>query len=168
MARETASKKVNCIPYAASKRAYPSMQLLVGRRPIQLPSRACVPGDVRRAVERLNRPFVVAAELDRRFSVRRRVFFTAEDIRVECENDGELGLAYKLITEDHNRWQECDDDNQKCMEETERIESELREHEENDASSSSEDEAQSDEDICIQEWGQLGYKWFKGDDVAYI
>jgi len=163
-------EKVNPTPYLQPKCTYHSMQLTVGRRPIQLPSRACGVDDVRRAVERINRPFVVATDSnsDQRFSVRRRVFFSVEDVRVECENDDELGLACKLITEDHNRWQECDDQNRKCMEETELIELEIRTREENETSCSSEDEAQSDEDISIQEWGQMGYKWFKREDVTYI
>jgi hypothetical protein len=142
------------------------MRLLVGRRPVQLPARPCFPDDVRQAVARINRPFVVMAA--ERFAVRRRVFILAEDVRVECENDGELGLACKLVSEDHNRWQECDSANQRCMEETEQLERETREREENDDSGSSGDEAQSDEDISIQEWGQMGYKWFKREDVTYI
>jgi hypothetical protein len=105
---------------------------------------------------------------DQRFAIRRRVFISTEDVRAECENDGELGLACKLIAEDHNRWQECDDQNRKCLEETEQIESEIREREENDGTSSSGDEAQSDEDISIQEWGQMVYKWIKRVDVTYI
>ncbi len=133
---------------------------------MHLPSRPCFPDDVRKAVARINRPFVVMAA--ERFAVRRRVFISTEDVRVECENDGELGLAYKLISEDHNRWQECDSANQRCMEETEQLERETREREENDDSGSSGDEAQSDEDISIQEWGQMGYKWFKREDVTYI
>jgi hypothetical protein len=160
-------KKSQPMPLRTCKRAYPSMRLVVGRRPIQLPSRPCVSDDVWRAVGRINPPFVVNPGSEGRFSVRRRVFFSAEDIRVECENEGELGLACKLIMEDHNRWQDCDDDNQRCMRETELAESEMREREENDTSSD-EDEAHSDEDICIEEWHQRGYKWFKGDDVAYI
>ena len=149
-------------------RIHHCMQLLVGRRPIQLPSRQCAPDDVRRVVERANRPFVVDTGTDQRFAIRRRVFISTEDVRAECENDGELGLACKLIAEDHNRWQECDDQNRKCLEETEQIESEIREREENDGTSSSGDEAQSDEDISIQEWGQMVYKWIKRVDVTYI
>ncbi len=144
------------------------MQLLVGRRPIQLPSRQCVADDVRRLVEKVNRPFVVETCTDQRFAIRRRVFISTEDVRAECENDGELGLACKLIAEDHNRWQECDDQNRKCLEETEQIEKETRKREENEADSSSGDEAQSDEDISLQEWGQMGYKWFKREEVSYI
>jgi hypothetical protein len=127
-----------------------------------------VPDDVSRAVERINPPFVVG-EADQRFAVRRRVFFTAENARVECENDGKLGLACKLITEDHNRWQMCDDQNRLCMEETDALERETQKREENDATGSSgEEEAQSDEDISIMEWGQMGYKWFRREDVTYI
>ena len=121
----------------------------------------------------MNRPFVVAANntnnAEQRFAVRRRVFLCAEDARVECENEHELGLAFKLITEYHNRWQEFDEQNQKCIEETEKIELETKLRMENeDSTGSSEDEAQSDEDISIQEWGQMGYKWFRREDVTYI
>jgi hypothetical protein len=84
------------------------MQLQVGRRPVRLPSRQCVPDDVKQLVDRINPPFVVhhhggvPDSHPLSFSIRRRVFFTAEDVRVECENEGELGLAYKMVAEDHN------------------------------------------------------------------
>jgi hypothetical protein len=32
----------------------------------------------------------------------------------------------------------------------------------------SEDEAVSEEDISLEEWSQMGYKWFRRDDVVYI
>jgi hypothetical protein len=143
------------------------MQLSVGHRAVKLPSRPCFPDDVRKAVERINCPFVVSAGLnsDQRFSVRRRVFISIEDVRVECENNDELHLACKLVAESHNRWQ--DGQNQRCIDETELMERESAEKAEQESSSSG-DEAQSDEDISIQEWGQMGYKWFKREDVAYI
>ena len=72
------------------------------------------------AVERINPPFVVTGgpENEGRFAVRRRVFFETEGVRAECENDGELGLACKLIAESHNHWQEGDSQNRACIEET--------------------------------------------------
>ncbi len=147
-----------------------SMQLLVGHRPINLPARPITPADVLRAVEKMNRPFVVAVKTpaEQRFSVRRRVFILAEDIRVECETDGELGLACKLISDDHNRWQDTDTRNQECIEETERMEQAAIARMASDDSGSSGDDAQSDEDISIQEWGQMGYKWFRREDVTYV
>lgn len=162
------------------------MQLLVGRRPVRLPQGQCVPDDVKRAVQRINCPFVVfvappvsagrpaaAAMGDGgggRFSVRRKVFLTAEDVRVECENEWELGLACRMVAEDHNRWQQADDEdgsNHRCMQETEELEERAALAAESDEGHSG-DEAQSDEDISIQEWGQLGYAWFRRVDVANI
>ena len=46
-------KKSQPMPLRTCKRAYPSMRLVVGRRPIQLPSRPCVSDDVWRAVGRI-------------------------------------------------------------------------------------------------------------------
>ncbi len=40
-------------------------------------------------------------------------------------DEGALRLACKLIMEDYNRWQDRDDDNQRCMLETELAESEI-------------------------------------------
>lgn len=127
---------------------------------------------MRRAVERINPPFVVMARNEPAgrgaapsgFSVRRRVFFEAEDARVECENDGELALACKLMAEGHNRWGEFGDphtDETRHMElaAVARMEAE---------SSEDEAEARSEEDISIEEWGQMGYKWFRREEVSYI
>jgi hypothetical protein len=150
------------------------MQLQVGQRPVRLPPHQCVSDDVRRAVSRINPPFVVhhqgggSDNQPLSFSVRRRVFFTAEDVRIECENDGELGLACKMVAEDHNRWQKCDDQNRSCVEETEQMETAARERLTVAESSDEGENAMSEEDISIEEWGQMGYKWFKREDVAYI
>ena len=152
------------------------MQLLVGRRPVRLPSRRCDAECVRRAVERINPPFVVAARgefgegeaIPARFAVRRRVFFEAEDARVECENDGELALACKLMAEGHNRWDEFGDPYTPAhMDETRRMELAAVARMEAE-SSEDETEARSEEDISIEEWGQMGYKWFRREEVSYI
>lgn len=145
------------------------MRLVVGRRPVSLPPQRVAPEDVRRAVEKINCPFMVAAgSPEKRFSVRRRVFLAIDHVRVECENDGELGLACKLISEDHNRWQDGDSMNQACMDETDQMEQATLTRLASEDTGSSGDEAQSDEDISIQEWGQMGYKWFRREDVAYV
>ena len=146
------------------------MQLLVGRRPIRLPSEQCGPDGVRRAVERINPPFVVTGGPgnEGRFAVRRRVFFETEGVRAECENDGELGLACKLIAESHNHWQEGDSQNRACIEETLRMEQAAEERMHAGLSEEEGDAALSEEDISIEEWGQMGYKWFRREDVTYI
>lgn len=147
------------------------MQLLVGRRPIRLPSQQCDADNVRRAVERINPPFVVMGSPGKegRFAVRRRVFFETEGVRAECENDGELGLACKLMAESHNQWQEGDHQTRACIEETSRMElAAEKARAQADSSEGGEDEAQSEEDISIEEWGQMGYKWFRREDVTYI
>jgi hypothetical protein len=98
------------------------------------------------------------------FSARRRVFFAVEGVRVECENEQELQLACKLLSEDHNQWQ-TPDDAWRCIDETARME---RAIEESPAVVSEDEGANEDEDITIDEWSQMGYKWFKRDDVLYI
>ncbi len=147
------------------------MQLLVGRRPIQLPSQRCEAENVRRAVERINPPFVVIQGKDaERISIRRRVFFEAEGVRVECENDGELGLACKLVAESHSQWHEGDEarETQACIEETRRMEQAAEEGAQASDGGEGDAEALSEEDISIEEWGQMGYKWFRREDVTYI
>jgi hypothetical protein len=138
-----------------------SMRLFVGKRAIHLPSRWCSPEDVQREVKRRNPPLVVRGADGHRFSVGRRVFFAVDDVQVECEGEGELRLACKLSAERHNgEWQNDED--------TEAIESAVAEH--MAAPSDDEDESQprEEEDISIQEWEQLGYKWFRREDVLYI
>jgi hypothetical protein len=148
------------------------MQLVVGRRAVRLPRHGCQAEDVKHAVERINPPFVVMApDSANRFAVRRRVFLTAEDVRVECENEGELGLACKLVAEDHNRWRDSswwDDQTQACVAETEGMELAAQERLLENGEDSSGEEAKSDEDISIEEWGQMGYKWFRREEVTYI
>jgi len=69
--------------------------------------------------------------------------------------------------EDHNRWQEASDDTLDCVRETEEMgrkaEERLREADETD-----EDVPTEEEDITIEEWGQMGYKWFRKEEVLYI
>ena len=139
------------------------MKLYVGKRPIRLPGRPCAAEDVRAQVDRANPPFVVRNG-GGGFSARRRVFLAVEGVRVECENEQELQLACKLLSEDHNQWQ-TPDDAWRCIDETARME---RAIEESPAVVSEDEGANEDEDITIDEWSQMGYKWFKRDDVLYI
>ena len=140
------------------------MKLYVGRRTIGLPGRPCEAEDVRSLVERANPPFVVRNGEGGGFSARRRVFLSVEGVRVECENDQEVFLACKLLSEDHNQWQ-IPDEAWRCTEETARMERAIEEG----ASEEPEDErATETEDITIEEWGQMGYKWFRREDVLYI
>ena len=139
------------------------MKLFVGKQAIRLPSRPCEPEDVRREVKRCNPPFVVHTPDGNRFSAQRRVFLETDGgLRVECENDAELRFACKLSSEDHNAWHMPVHD-----ESTEEIEAAVAEHmaappEEEDAA------PKEEEDITIQEWEQLGYRWFGREDVLYI
>ena len=139
------------------------MKLYVGKRPIRLPGRPCMAEDVRALVDRANPPFVVKGD-GGGFSARQRVFFAVEGVRVECENEQELRLACRLLSEDHNQWQ-TPDDAWKCIDETARMERAIEES----PPVASEDEAPDEsEDITIEEWSQMGYKWFKRDEVLYI
>ena len=145
------------------------MHLSVGRRRMTLPARHCEPDDVRAAVRRWNPPFVaVKPSGERMFSTRRPVFLTCCDdaVRVECADDGEIGLACKLVAADHNRgypW----DDNHLVTAETERAEREAEERL-NAPDDESESSAQEEEDISIESWNQMGYKWFRNQDTLYI
>jgi hypothetical protein len=139
------------------------MKLYVGKRPIRLPGRPCMAEDVRAAVDRANVPFVVRTDSGG-FSARRRVFLSAEGVRVECENEQELQLACRLLSEGHNQWQ-TPDEAWRCIDETARME---RAIEESPAAPSEDECPTEDEDITIEEWGQMGYKWFKREDVLYI
>jgi hypothetical protein len=146
-------------------------RLFIGRKPLELPARRCSVDDAQGEARRRNPPFVVAAcEGAPRFNVRRRVFLVTEDgLRVECEGEGELRLACKLVVADHNRWQDAGDDTLECVRETEEMERQAEQQRAaEEEPSSGEDEPKEDEDISIEEWGQLGYKWFKKEDVLYI
>jgi len=139
------------------------MKLYVGHRPIKLPGQPCVAEDVRLAVDRANPPFVVKSD-GGGFSARRRIFLAVEGVRVECENDQELRLACKLLSEDHNQWQ-TPDDAWRCIDETARMEKEI---EDAPAVTSEDEGADENDDITLDEWSQMGYKWFKRDEVIYI
>ena len=103
--------------------------LSVERKPVRLPSGLCDAELVRRSVARIGPPLVVHTEFGKKkFSVRRRVYFSVNDLSVECENDAELRLACKLVALDHNRWQTSDDENlQHILAETEQMEAEAKE-----------------------------------------
>jgi len=145
------------------------MNLVVGKRPVVLPTHRCSVEDVEHEVRKLNPPFVVkpADPGEKSFAVRRRVFLQAGDgLRVECENDTELRFACKLAAEEHNQWQTTYDTLQ-IMKETEQME---REAEMRQAGEVEEDEdiPREEEDISIEEWAQMGYKWFKKEEVHYL
>ena len=142
------------------------MKLFVGKRPVLLPGRRCDAADVCREVSRVNLPFFVSPTDGRPFTVKRRVFLEADGLRVECEDDSELWLACKLSAEDHNRWQ-TRDETLDVIRDTERTEREIAEAltEEEDIETEAPNE---DDDITMEEWSQLGYKWFKRDEVVYF
>ena len=81
---------------------------------------------------------------------------------MECEGDVEVNFACRLAAEKHNVGQISYIDW-----DAERIEAEVEEHMN---ASDSEDESQptEEQDISIQEWEQLGYNWFRKEDVLYI
>lgn len=146
-------------------RATPSMMMItVGQRKVTLPPRPCFADDVLHEVQRLNAPFVVKGPKE--FKVRRRVFLTANGVRVECDNEHEVRLACKLCAEEHNQWQ-TSDDTRRVMRETEEIEEETKQRLAQPDDSPS-DAPVEEEDISIEEWSQMGYKWFRREDVLYI
>lgn len=138
------------------------MKLLIERRPVILPrDRPCLPDEVRARMHRANPPMVVHTNNGANFKVRRRVFFETEDVRVECENDAEVWLACRLKAEAHNAplsW---------CDPETEEIEREI-ERRGIEEVSDDEDVPAEEQDISLQEWEQLGYKWFRNEECVYI
>lgn len=151
------------------------MTLSLGkRRAVNLPSRYCDADEVRRAVVRLNPPFTVHPRQGENFSVRKRVFLSVDGLSVECENEDELHFACKLVAMDHNRWQtHTDEDNllQQNIAETERMEAEAKARMEAPLTEEDflpEEIIKEEEDITVEEWGQLGYKWFRKEDVIYL
>ena len=138
------------------------LRLFVERRPVRLPLRQCDSEDVCKAVGRLNPPLVVHTPCGGRFCTRRRVYFEAGDIRLECENEAELRFACRLSAEEHNMQYVSHDDH-----ETKRMEDAVRARMEA-SDSEPEDVPKEEEDISLQEWEQLGYKWFKKDEVSYL
>jgi hypothetical protein len=142
------------------------MRLFVGKRPIRLPGRRCDAADVCREVSRANPPFFVSPTDGRPFTVKRRVFLEAEGLRVECEDEGELRLACKLSAEAHNLWQ-TQDETLDVIRDTERAERAIAE------AQADEEEMETgapneEDDITLEEWSQLGYKWFKKDEMIYF
>ena len=94
------------------------------------------------------------------------MFLEGAGLRVECDGDGELSLACKLSAEDHNLWQ-TSEDTHACVQDTDRIEQKIQEHMQEPADEE-DDAPREEEDISLLEWAQLGYKWFKRDEVTYI
>ena len=146
-----------------------TMRLVVGNRAVRLPwSRPCDADEVRHEVDRANPPFCVHPAEAPPFTVRRRVYFEAMGLRVECEDEGELRLACKLSAEEHNRWQ-MPDDALALVRETRRMEDAARARmEEEDTEDDDEGRACEEEDITLEEWSQMGYKWFRKDEMAYV
>ena len=138
----------------------------MGKRAVRLPwSRPCDADDVLREVDRANPPFCVHPADAPPFTVRRRVFLEAMGLRVECEDSGELRLACKLSAEAHNRWQ-LPDESRAVVEDTLRMETSAGME---DGDTDDEDgRVCEEEDITLEEWSQLGYKWFRKDEMAYV
>lgn len=135
------------------------MKLFVGRRPIR-------GEDVYRLVSRARCPFVVKTADGKGFKTTPRVFLATESgVRVECENEDEIRFACRLIEEETR----ADSSTNECIRETEAMERTASEFI-NDPAESDEDEGEpkEHEDISIEEWAQLGYKWFKQEEVHYI
>ena len=142
------------------------MKLFVGKRPIQTRSAAVSEGDVQRLVSRARRPFVVRTPDGGGFKSLPRVFVVTEaGARVECEDEHEVRFACRLVAEESGLCR--DDENLECVRETEAMERKATAHM-NDPAESSEDEPCDEEDLSIEEWGQLGYRWFKQEEVHYI
>ena len=142
------------------------MRLTVGRRPDSLPPRPCLADEVRTIVDRSNPPFVVHTPEGKQFSARRRVFLSTDaGVRVECENRQELEFACRLSAEEHNAWQ-IPDETHHCVEETAKMEAAIQAQ----PPEESDDEGvpREEEDITMNEWSQMGYKWFRKEDVLYI
>jgi hypothetical protein len=150
-----------------------TMLLSVERKAIHLPHGYCDAEGVRRCVKRISPPITVHAQFgNNKFSIPRRVHFSVDGLSVECESEGELRLACKLVALDHNRWQTNDDENlQQIISETARMEAEAKARMEaplEEADFLPEELVTEEEDVTIDEWSQLGYKWFKKEEVVYL
>ena len=175
-------KQHSSSPYGLSISTYAlhSMMLLsVGpKNPVGLPSRYCDADYIHHTVDRLNPPFSVHPQVSGKkkpFSVRTRVFLSVEGLSIECENENELHFACKLVAMDHNRWQQqtncCDERQQQDMDETAAMEAEAKARMEAPIGEEDflpEELVDEEEDISIDEWSQMGYKWFKKEDVVYL
>jgi hypothetical protein len=144
-----------------------TMKLSVGKKYVNIKSHTA--DEIMKEVQQSNVPFVVKSD-GGDFTTRQRVFFSNENVRVECENEHELRFACKLVEEDI--WQNTDvrdleEDTLACIDETKKmeklIEARMQEPEE-----IIETEPTEEEDISIEEWGQLGYNWFERDEVVYM
>ena len=180
--KQEAKKKItqHNSPYGLGTCAYTLhsmlLQLSVGRKPIiSLPPRYCDADCIRREVDRLNPPFVVhpsGQKSSSSFSVRKRVFLSVEKLSIECENENELCFACKLIAMDHNQWQtNCDETLQSDMDETVKFEMEAKARMESplgEVDFLPSELVDEEEDISIDEWGQMGYKWFNKEEVIYL
>ena len=148
------------------------MMLSVGKKNVPLPPGYCDVDRIQAAVTRMNPPFTVHPKPGKSFSVKGRVFFSVDGLSVECENEKELHFACKLASLDHNRWQTCDNENlQNTLAETELMEAEARERmraplKEEDFLP--EEILKEDEDITLDEWSQMGYKWFTRQEAVYL
>ena len=142
------------------------MRLSVERKVVRLPSEYCDAARILQCVKRAGPPMLVRPLQGDAFSVRRRVYFAVDGLSVECDNDDELRLACKLVALDHNR-----DGVEQLTAETEQMEARARAHleaplEEEDFLP--EELVTEEEDVTIDEWGQMGYKWFKKDEVVNL
>ena len=147
------------------------LRLLVERKVVRLPSGFCDADQVHQSVAQTGPPVTVHTGFSqKKFSVRRRVFFSVDGLSVECENEAELHLACKLVALDHNRWRMCEDIHE-ITKETESMEAEAKARMEAPLEESDflpEELVTEEEDVTIDEWSQLGYKWFKKEEVIYL
>jgi hypothetical protein len=142
------------------------MKIFVGKRPVPIHT-PMLESHVHELVSRARRPFVVRKADGSGFRTLPRVFLTTEaGARVECEDENELRFACRLVAEESSLCR--DDNNLECVRETEAIERTVKEFMNDPTESEEEGEVKEEEDISIEEWGQLGYKWFKNDEVHYI
>ena len=147
------------------------LRLSVERKAVRLPSGFCDAERVHQSVARISPPFTVHTGFSKKkFSVRKRVFFSVDGLSVECENEAELHLACKLVALDHNRWQTSEDLHE-ITQETESMEANAKARMEAPLEESDflpEELVTEEEDVTIDEWSQLGYKWFKKEEVIYL
>jgi hypothetical protein len=149
-----------------------TMMLSVGQKAIRLTSGYYDSERVHKTVERTNLPLAVRPHFgNKKFSVRKRVFLKVDGLSVECENREELNLACKLVALDHNRWQTNDEENLNQVMETEAMETEAKERMEaplDEADLLPAELVTEEEDVSIDEWSQMGYKWFEKEEVVYL
>jgi len=136
------------------------MKLFVGRRPVS-------GEDAYRKVSKARVPFVVKTADGKGFKTLPRVFLATDaGARVECENDAELRFACRILEEEARIAGE-DSNTIECIRETDAMEKAAAEFM-SDPAESEEEVVDEQEDISIEEWAQLGYKWFKQEEVHYI